>query len=74
VIRAELPGVDPDTDVELDVADGVLHLLATPEERAEEDRPSGYHCEFRYGGFERSIRLPDGAIESDVTATYKDCA
>lgn len=26
VIRAELPGVDPDKDVEISVADGVLHL------------------------------------------------
>jgi HSP20 family protein len=72
VIRAELPGIDPDTDIEINVTDGMVHLRAHREERKEEDRPSGYHSEFRYGMFERTVRLPDGATEADVKATYKD--
>ena len=72
VIRAELPGVDPDKDVELSIADGILHLRAEREERKEEERPTGYRSEFRYGGLERSIRLPEGITESDIKASYKD--
>jgi HSP20 family protein len=34
VIRADLPGIDPDKDVELTVADGMLHIQAERRERA----------------------------------------
>jgi HSP20 family protein len=72
VIRAELPGIDPDTDVDITVADGILHLEASREERSEEDRPEGYRTEFRYGSLKRSMRLPEGATADDITATYGD--
>ncbi len=72
VIRAEIPGVDPEKDIEITVADGIVHISAHREERKEEERPSGYRSEFRYGSFSRSVRLPEGATEADVTATYKD--
>jgi HSP20 family protein len=72
VIRAELPGIDPEKDVEISVSDGVLHVSATREERSEEERPDGYRSEFHYGRLARNIRLPEGATEADVTATYKD--
>ncbi|MFX5126514.1 hypothetical protein ABTC57_18860, partial [Acinetobacter baumannii] len=35
VVRAELPGIDPDRDLELTVADGFLHISAHREERTE---------------------------------------
>jgi HSP20 family protein len=72
VIRAELPGIDPDKDVEITVADGVLDLRAHREERTEDKRPDGYRSEFHYGSFRRAIRLPKGMKEEDVKATYKD--
>ena len=72
VIRAELPGIDPAKDVEITVTDGVLHLTAKREERAEEKRPGSYRSEFRYGSFARHLVLPEGATEADVKATYKD--
>ena len=72
VIRAELPGIDPETDVDITVADGVLHLTATREERSEEERPEGYRTEFHYGSLRRSMRLPEGAHADDITATYSD--
>jgi HSP20 family protein len=72
VIRAELPGIDPEKDVEISVADGVLHLSAERQERTEEERPDGFRSEFHYGSLSRSIRLPEGATEADVKATYKD--
>lgn len=72
VIRAELPGVDPEKDVDISVADGVLHLRAERKERTEEKQPHGYRSEFHYGMFDRSIRLPEGTTEGDISATYKD--
>ena len=72
VIRAELPGIDPEKDVEISIADGILHLRAEREERSEEKQPDGYRSEFHYGRLVRSIRLPEGATEADVTASYKD--
>jgi HSP20 family protein len=72
VIRAELPGIDPAKDVEITLQDGVLHLKGERTERKEEERPEGYRSEFRYGGFYRAIRLPEGSTEADVKATYKD--
>jgi HSP20 family protein len=72
IIRAEMPGIDPEKDVEITVHDGVLHLEAHREERTEEDRPNSYRSEFHYGRFERNIRLPEGVTEADVKASYKD--
>jgi HSP20 family protein len=72
VIRAEMPGLEPNKDIELSVRDGVLHLSAERREHSEEERPDGFRTEFRYGRMSRDVRLPEGASEADVTATYKD--
>lgn len=72
VVRAELPGVDPDKDVEVTVQDGVLRIAA--ERRVwKEDKDEGFtRREMRYGRFSRSLPLPDGATEADIQASYKD--
>ena len=72
VVRADLPGIDPDKDVELTVADGMLHIQA--ERRQEEKREEkGYlRREVRYGSLSRSLPLPEGVTEDDITAAYKD--
>ena len=72
VIRAELPGIDPEKDVEITVADGIMQLSAERQERSDDERPDGYRSEFRYGRLMRRIRLPEGTTEADVTASYKD--
>jgi HSP20 family protein len=72
VVRAELPGIDPDTDVEISVHDGVLHIKGERTEHQEETKKAYYRSEFRYGMFERTVPLPAGATEKDVKATYKD--
>jgi HSP20 family protein len=68
VVRAELPGIDPEKDVEITVEDGVLTVKA---ERREEKKESG-RSEFRYGSFTRSVTLPTGADEENVAASYRD--
>jgi HSP20 family protein len=70
VIRAELPGVDPDKDIELTVENGVMTLHAERREESEEKKRHRRRSEFRYGSFSRTIALPAGATEDDVKATY----
>ncbi|MFI9100981.1 Hsp20/alpha crystallin family protein [Streptomyces fildesensis] len=68
VVKAELPGIDPDQDVEISIDGDVLTIRA---ERAE--KPEGkHHSEFRYGAFARSVRLPASARADETTADYKD--
>jgi len=71
IVRAELPGIDPDKDVELSVADGTLHIRARREEMTEK-KGTDYRSEFRYGSFVRDVALPAGVSVDDITASYKD--
>jgi HSP20 family molecular chaperone IbpA len=68
VLRAELPGIDPDKDVEVRVSGGVLTIHGQRQEQQKER----YRTEFRYGSFTRSIALPTEANEDDVTAVYRN--
>lgn len=72
VIRAELPGVDPDKDVDVTVADGVLSISARREDTSESRSEGSHRSEFRYGSMLRRIVLPEGVGESEVKASYKD--
>ncbi len=68
VVRAEIPGIDPDKDVEITVSDGVLTISA---ERREEISEKG-RSEFHYGSLIRRVALPAGAVEDKVLARYQD--
>ena len=72
VIRAELPGIDPDKDVEITVSEGVMHISAKREERTEMKEKGVHRSEFRYGMFARDFVLPPGVDHRAVKATYKD--
>ena len=72
VVRAELPGIDPDKDVEVTTSAGFVKIRAHREEKAEYSEKLGYRSEFCYGEFEREVALPDGVSGTDVKATYKD--
>ena len=72
VVRAEVPGIDPDQDVDVSVSEGMLHIAVERQETSEHKSKAGYRSEFRYGRSSRSIALPAGAKEEDITATYKD--
>ena len=72
VVRGELPGLDPDEDVTITLDADHLTIAGEREDRREENKNGGYRSEFRYGSFERTIRLPAGAKTDDVVATYID--
>jgi HSP20 family protein len=67
VIRAELPGLDPERDIEVTVEGRTLTIHA---ERHQEDN-GPYRSEFRYGPLTRLIRLPVKVNAEDVTARYE---
>ncbi len=66
VIRAELPGLDPENDIEVSVEGRILTIRA---ERCQQDDGS-YRSEFRYGSLARAVRLPAKVDAADVTARY----
>jgi len=72
VLRAELPGIDPEKDVELSVCDGMLCIEAQRREEEETDEKGYVRRELRYGSLSRMLPLPEGVAESDITATYED--
>lgn len=68
VLRAELPGIDPAKDVEVEVEGDMLHIRG---ERREETKEKN-HREFHYGSFRRTVSLPKGADADKITASYND--
>ena len=66
LIRAELPGLDPEKDVEVTVESGMLTIHAERREETKQDR----HSEFKYGSLTRSVSLPEGADPDNITASY----
>jgi HSP20 family protein len=72
VLRMEIPGIDPDKDVEISLQGDTLHVSA--ERRLEEETTGRDYVrqEMRYGSFDRDIPLPKGASIDNVHATYKN--
>lgn len=67
VIRADLPGMDPQKDVEVTVDGDVLTIRGERREEVHEDGRS----ELRYGSYIRNIRLPQGSQPDEVKARYE---
>ena len=67
VLRAELPGLDPEKDVQIHALHGVLTVKAERHEEETHRRRS----DFRYGSLQRSVRLPAHADEAAISATYR---
>jgi len=72
VVRAEIPGVDPEKDIDISIDDGALHIRAERREEKTSKSRQMRRSELRYGSFSRVIPLPPSARESDIKATYKD--
>lgn len=66
VVRAELPGVEPEKDIEVTVSGRTLAIRA----ERRQDPAARCHSEFRYGSYARSIPLPATAGEERVRASY----
>ena len=72
VITVELPGVDVEKDVDIEVADGRLTISGERADRTEQRGEDGRVLvrELRYGSFRREFALPDGVGADQVEASY----
>jgi HSP20 family protein len=72
VIRVEMPGIDPEKDVDITLDDGVLRIRAERTAEAKDEAEGRMRSEFRYGSFERVVRVPRTVTVDDLEATYRD--
>ncbi len=71
VIRAELPGIDPEKDLEIEVEDNVLHIRGERHIEREIDEEDRYLSERFVGHFERNLMLPEGVDPDKLEASYQ---
>ena len=65
VVRAEIPGIDPN-DVEISVVGDVLTLSGEKSEEKDEKSNYWHRVERRYGSFTRTIQLPCAVGDNTV--------
>jgi HSP20 family protein len=70
VVIVELPGIDPDKDVEISVEDDILFIKGEKTAETEISEDDRYVHERAYGSFQRRIPLPVGVDPDKVTADY----
>ena len=70
VVIVELPGIDPDRDVEISVEDDILFIKGEKTAETEISEVDRYVHERAYGSFQRRIPLPVGVDPDKVTADY----
>ena len=71
VVRAEMPGVDIDNDVDVSVDDGVFRIAAERKQEKTDETDGTYRSEFSYGRFERAFQLPKDADPEAIEASYE---
>ena len=72
IVRAELPGIDCDTDLFVQVREHMLDIRA--QRAAANPTSSGRvrRSEFQHGRFWRAMSLPEDAHESGLEASYEN--
>jgi HSP20 family protein len=69
VLRADLPGLRKD-DVNIEIKDGALTVSGERRAEHEEKSEGFYRIERAFGGFSRSLTLPDGIDADKVDASF----
>jgi HSP20 family protein len=72
VVKAEVPGIDPEKDVDITLVGNELQIDVRHEEKSEHKDKRGYRSEFRYGTFSRTVTVPGPVDEKDIRASYND--
>ncbi|MBV9513227.1 MAG: Hsp20/alpha crystallin family protein [Mycobacteriaceae bacterium] len=70
VVRVELPGVDVENDVNVEVDKGTLIIHGERRDQHEEQNNGRTLREVRYGSFRRSFALPSHVSGDAVSASY----
>ncbi|MGC0141710.1 Hsp20/alpha crystallin family protein [Pseudactinotalea sp. Z1732] len=69
LVRLELPGVNIDSDVTVEVTDGRL-VIRGERHATKESAENATVREIRYGSFERTFRLPGSVGADQISADY----
>lgn len=72
IVHLEVPGIDPERDVTIQVEDDVLVIRGERSTKEEVEEKDYYRMESSYGSFERRLPIPEGVKEDDIVATYAD--
>lgn len=70
VVTVEMPGVDPDKDVEVSLEGDTLIIKGEKSGEREVREEDRFLKERRYGRFERTLVLPDGVDPDSIAANY----
>jgi len=70
LVSLELPGLDLEQDVTVEVDGGALVVRGERRDERAEERDGRRLREVRYGSFRRSFTLPSHVTGEDVTAAY----
>ncbi|CAM3299206.1 Hsp20/alpha crystallin family protein [Mycobacterium colombiense] len=70
IVRVELPGVDVDQDVNVEVDRGRLVIHGEHRDQRAQEKEGRTLREIRYGSFRRSFQLPTHVTGDAITATY----
>jgi HSP20 family protein len=70
VVRVELPGVDVEKDVNVEVDRGQLVIRGERRDEHSEEKDGRTLSEVRYGSFRRSFRLPAHVTGEAISASY----
>lgn len=71
IIRCELAGVTEE-DIDVSVSGGIL-MISGERKNDTRDEDVGYYVRERsYGNFRRSMTLPEGVDENQISATYEN--
>lgn len=70
VYALDLPGI-PEDKISVELEDGALTISAERERAETVDNDRFYRFERRFGTFSRTIGVPQGVTEQDVTASYE---
>jgi HSP20 family protein len=71
VYAFDLPGI-PEDKINIEFEDGVLTVSAERERTGHVEGDHFYRFERRFGSFTRTLGLPQGVAENDITASSKE--
>lgn len=71
LVRLELPGIDPDKDVTVEVENGMLVIKGERRDERTDDSNGRRLREVRYGSFRRAFQLPSHITDADLSAGYE---
>lgn len=71
LVKAEVPGVDPE-EIDISITDDSVFIKGEKKEESETREENYYHFERKYGSFSREISLPANVKKDEASAETRD--